>query len=239
MADNILFETAKMARMRGVSTVPVELPSKSPTVQTWKWRERRIPDEKTLYADYQGRNGNSGVATIGGKVSGNLEFLDFDIAGDFYGAYVALVESEAPGLIERLPTQQTLNAGFHLLFRCPDIITPGSQKLACKRVEVEGPGRHEYCKKCYDSKREGNRFFIYPGAIETKGEGGYIVSAPSPGYTIIHQGDRGNFYDAPAITPAEREILIRCARALDETPLENIKNGPKPAPGPGRPPARR
>ena len=146
----------------------------------------------------------------------SAEYADFDIAGAFFSSFVSLVEDESPGLIDRLPRQQTLNKGSHLIFRCPAITTPGSQKLAYKKVEVSGPGRHEYCGKGYDSKRRGDRFYIYPIAIETKGEGGYIVSAPSPGYAIIRPGENSDFYNAPAITPAEREILIRCACVLDE-----------------------
>ena len=175
--------------------------------------------------DYAGSYGESGVATIGGMVSGNLEFIDHDIAGVFYSSWVSLVEGESPGLIHRLPIQQTLNKGFHVIFRCSAITTPGSQKLAYKKVEVSGPGRHEYCGKGYKSKRLGDRFYIYPVAIETKGEGGYIVSAPSPGYAIIQSGENGDFYNVPTITLAEREILIRCARVLDEQIMDEPAQG--------------
>ena len=35
------------------------------------------------------------------------------------------------------------------------------------------------------------------------------------------------FFDFPEITPAERETLLRLARALDEAPPERVEDGPK------------
>ena len=229
--ENLLLEAALRATANGISTVPVRLPEKTPTVDEWKWREKRIPDEKQIRQDYRGANGNSGVAIIGGDVSGHLEFLDFDIAGEFFEPFTANVEASAPGLIGRLPLEKTLNGGFHLLIKCPAVTIPGSQKLARKKVEVDGPGLHEFQGKPYPSKMIGNRFFIFPGAIETKAEGGYIVCAPSPGYAVIRPGENGDFFNIPAITEAERETLLRCARMLDEMPPETatVRNGPKPA----------
>ncbi|MBI5579604.1 MAG: AAA family ATPase [Deltaproteobacteria bacterium] len=229
--ENQLLQAALRAKVNGISTVPVRLPEKTPTVDEWKGREKRGADERQIRKDYQGANGDSGVAIIGGQVSGHLEFFDFDIQGEFFEPFIANVEAAAPDLIGRLPLERTLNGGFHLLIRCPTVTIPGSQKLARKKVEVDGPGLHEFRGKNYTSRMIGNRFFIFPAAIETKAEGGYIVCAPSPGYTVIRPGENGDLFNIPAITEAEREILLRCARALEEQPPETatIRNGPKPA----------
>ena len=134
-------------------------------------------------------------------------------------------------MIGRLPLEETLSGGFHILTKCPAVTIPGSQKLARKKIEVDGPGLHEFRGKSYTSKMIDNRFFIFPGAIETKAEGGYIVCAPSPGYTMIRPGETGDFFNIPAITEARTETLLRCARMLDEMPPESatVRNGPKPA----------
>jgi hypothetical protein len=229
--ENQLLEAALRARLKGISTVPVSLPGKTPTVDEWKWREERIPDEKQIHRDYRGANGNSAVAIIGGQVSGNLEFLDFDFSGEFFEAFAAKAEAAAPGLIGRLPLEKTLNNGFHLLIKCPTVTIPGAQKLARKKIEVDGLGLHTFLGKTHRSRMIGDRFFIFPAAIETKAEGGYIVCAPSPGYTMLRPGETGDFFNIPAITEAEREILFRCARMLDEMPPEvaTVRNGPKPA----------
>ena len=225
--QNIL-EAALTARRHGVSIVPVELPGKRPPAGIkWDWRQERLPDEATIRGDLAGKNGSSGFATISGKVSGNQETVDFDLSGEFTPNFEKLVEAEAPGLFGRLAKQKTPSGGDHHKYRCRQATIGGSQKLAHKRVEVDGPGEHEHGGKRYTARQHGGKWFIFPVAIETRGEGGYAVSAPSPGYTIIQQGETGDFHDPPDITPAERETLLRCARALDELPPERVEDGPK------------
>ncbi len=47
--------------------------------------------------------------------------------------------------------------------------------------------------------------------IETRGEGGYCITAPTPGYKPL----RGEMTAIPSITPQERSILHESARALN------------------------
>ena len=223
-----LLDAALSAWQNGVSTVPVELPAKTPPPGLkWKPRQTKLPTEATIRADLAGRNGSTGFAIIGGSVSGNLEIFDFDLVGEFFTPFASLAEAEAPGLIGRLARQQTQSGGFHLIARCTAATIPGSRKLAHKRIEVKGAGEHEHCGKRYTARLCGDRYFIFPVAIETRGEGGYAVSAPSPGYTILQEGESGDFHDPPDITAFEREILVRCARALDQAPPERIEDGPR------------
>jgi hypothetical protein len=225
---NPLLSAALTARRHGVSIVPVELPAKTPPYGfLWKDRETKLPNERTIRQDLEGGNGSTGFAIIGGKVSGNLETLDFDLQGAAYPEWVSLVEAEAPGLINRLSIQQTMSGGYHAIARCVETKIPGSQKLARKRVEVSGPGEHEYQGKKYTAKQHGGQWFLHPTLIETKGEGGYAVAAPSPGYAVIQTPQSGEFFDFPGITAAEREILHRCAKALDEKFPETIIDGPQ------------
>jgi hypothetical protein len=226
--ENNLLEAALSARRHNVSTVAVDLPAKTPPPGlSWKWRQKKPPDERTIRADLAGRNGSSGFAVIAGAVSGNVEAFDFDLSGEFYPAWAALVEAEAPGLLGRMAKQKTMSGGVHVIARCPGTTIPGSRKLARKRVEVKGPGEHEHGGKRYTARQYGGKWFIFPGAIETKAEGGYFVVAPSPGYEVTQTPEGGEFFDFPEITPTEREILLRCARALDELPPERVEDGPK------------
>lgn len=223
-----VLQAALKARRNGVSTLPVELPSKQPPKGVrWKWRQTRLPDEQTIREDFAGSNGNAGLAIIGGRVSGNIEILDFDLEGMVYPEWVSLVEAEAPGLINRLSIQQTRSGGFHVISRCREIITPGNLKLAHKRIEVDSPGEHENNGKKLKALLHGGKWFIYPTLIETRGEGGYAVAAPSPGYVVIQIPESGDFFDFPEISAAEREALINCAKALDEKPPENVIDGTK------------
>jgi hypothetical protein len=223
-----LISAALTARQHGISTVPVELPLKRPPEGLpWKWRQKRLPDERTIRGDLARGNGNVGFAIIAGKVSGNLEVLDFDLEGAAYPEWVALVETEAPGLIGRLCIQQTRSGGYHVNLRCREVTIPKSQELAHKGIEVSGPGQREHKGKKYTARQHGGQWFIYPTLIETRGEGGYAVAAPSPGYAVIQTPKSGDFFDFPKMTAAERKILHRCARALEEKPPENIEEGPK------------
>lgn len=222
---NPILEAALKARAAGVSAVPTKS-DKTPALSTWKARETTLPSETAIRGDFQNPEA-VGFATIGGEVSGNLETLDFDLAGEFYPAFEAAVNSEAPGLLVRLAMQRTMSGGRHIRSRCPTVTIPGNSKLAHKRVEVSGPGVHTFGGKQYTAQPYCGKFFIYPCAIETRGEGGYAVCAPSPGYVVIQAGETGEHLNPPAITFKEREVLLRCARALDEKPPEEIRNGPR------------
>ncbi len=225
-----ILQAAISARRHGVSVVPVELPGKRPPAGfSWKERQERLPDERTIRADLAGRNGSAGFAIIGGAVSGNLEIIDQDLGGEFSPHFEKLVEVEAPGLIGRLPKQKTPSGGDHYKYRCRQATIGKSQKLAHKRISVDGPGEHEHGGKRYTARQHGGKWFIFPVAIETRGEGGYAVSTPSPGYSIIQEGETGDFHDPPEITLTERKTLLRCARALDELPPQIVENGPPPS----------
>jgi predicted P-loop ATPase len=87
--------------------------------------------------------------------------------------------------------QETMSGGFHFIYKC-DVIE-GNQKLARnKKGEV---------------------------ILETRGEGGYVVIAPTPEYKILLNG---SLKKIPRITPQTRERLFECARLLNEF-FEEVK----------------
>jgi putative DNA primase/helicase len=168
-----------------------------------------LPTQDRLQAWFS-RSPSPGVAVIAGKVSGNLEILDFDVdALVIFPEWCALVEQECAGLIARLSVIKTPRPGFGVSYRCPDVVIPGNQKLALK------PG--------IDPKKP-------IVLIETRGEGGYHLM---PGCPIEchenrvayehYSGPRAS--QMPSISPKEREVLIRCAQAFNEIVPEE-----KPAP---------
>ena len=87
---NSLLEQAQRFTASGVSVIPIKSDgSKSPAV-LWKRYQSQIATPEELQGWFQ--NGR-GIGIIGGKVSGNLEILDFDEPDAF---------KEWRGLVERL-----------------------------------------------------------------------------------------------------------------------------------------
>lgn len=168
----------------GLACLPVGQNKAPHGVSTWKGG---ITDEK-LYSSAHG------IGIICGKISGNLEVIDFDNHfGNAKNILSEFVKDEVKVIYDRytLPIETTMNGGYHLLYRCDTI--QGNQKLA-------------QCPKLNDQQK-----WVPDTLIETRGEGGYIVSAPTEKYCII----RGDFSVIPTITPAERDILLQRARSFN------------------------
>lgn len=137
----------------------------------------------------------SGCGLVCGAVSGNLECFEFDSGGRLYEHYKATARALGHGdLIDRLDQgylEQSPSGGYHWLYRC-DVIS-GNTKLAVAADKQS--------------------------LIETRGEGGYIIVAPSNGkvhkegaYKLLN----GGFASIPRITPEERLTLWDIARLFDE-----------------------
>lgn len=166
----------------GLVTLPTKQ-DKSPDVKgTWKGG---VKDESQY---------KHGIGIICGEISGNLECFDFDNHfGDAKKVLSDFLTGEAKLIYEKhkLPIESTMSGGFHLLFRCDTI--EGNQKLAQR------------------PKKDKHGNWIPDTIIETRGEGGYFVAAPSPGYTLI----RNRLTDIAKITPEERKLLIETAKSFN------------------------
>lgn len=131
----------------------------------------------------------------------DVEGLDFDNKGhpsadDLYSEWYSLVEELASGLAQRLLLERTPSGGYHSAWRCE--IIEGSQKLATRPPTPQELATSPKARSVT--------------LIETRGKGGQFMVAPSPGYTLL----RGDWRALPTITPAERQILLDCARALSQ-----------------------
>ncbi|MFO7802065.1 MAG: DUF3987 domain-containing protein [Desulfovermiculus sp.] len=195
------------------------LPASSNTKYCYglKWSEYKKPLSLEQFNALS--NGFDGICIITGQRSGNLEVLDFDkkidphIFNELLIEYKDLVESEAPGLFEKLVIEKTQSGGRHIFFKCPGEKISGNTKLSFDKVEVDGPGQHEHFGDTYTARQnhEG-KWCIYPCVVETRGEGGLIVCYPTPGYELT----QGKIDQVPDISAHERDILIRCAQAFNQ-----------------------
>lgn len=223
-----LLAGAYRLREAGIATIPIKTDgSKAPSVPTWKQYETRLPSEAELRRMFD--NGKAqGIALIGGKVSGNLEVLDFD-APELIAEWRELVEDAAPGLLAKLPQVATPADGLHVFFRCS--IIEGNKKLAEREVTVPEGTK--------GARQRDGRWYKIETTIETRGEGGYVITAGSPAachpsgklYRLIN----GDLKAIPTITERERDVLLTCARTFNEyiKPSNQIapERAAKPTPG--------
>jgi hypothetical protein len=167
---------------------------------TWDPFKERLPTDDELIRWFG--IGRLGIAIICGRVSGNLETMDFDREAEtIFPEWCALVESEQPGLVAKLSVTRTPKPGFHTRYRCREIDIPGNMKLA---MDPSAPKKEQVL-------------------IETRGEGGYALAPGCP--PECHETGRTyDYVSGPPlhqiqdITAAEREILIRAARSFNRAP---------------------
>ena len=186
MAAITMIEEATALVRAGISVVPCD-PATKKAVVTWAPYQDRTPTEVEVKDFF--KNGNA-LAVIGGTVSGNLEVIDFDEPGLVREWKALLTQWNCGPLLNRLVIESSQKKGrFHIAYRHQGK-PEGNQKLAMKTPsEVR---------------------------IETRGQGGYCVIAPTPGYSL----KQGSWTNLPIITAEEREALLAAARTFDECPKE-------------------
>ena len=187
----------------------------------------RLPSEAELAQLLA--TGAKAMCVVAGKVSGNLEVQDFDCQAEVFERWLELVDAEAPDLIARLLIERSQSGGKHVVYRL-DGVVPGSMKLAEKVCVCADTDSAVYKGKKYVARRVQEHYEFYPVLVETKGEGGLFLCAPSPGYVL----EQGSFENLPTITADEREVLIRCARSFNEK-MEMAPSPKVPSAAGGRP----
>lgn len=147
---------------------------------------------KDVKFDWSNFIGAYGIGIKAGKCSGNLEVIDFDNHFEDAANVVADFIKQINELYEKhkFPIEQTMNGGFHLLYRCE--VIGGNDKLARR-------------------SRISNGKIVPDTLIETRGEGGYIVSAPTLNYTWV----RNDIKNIPTITQGEREIILNACKSFN------------------------
>ena len=180
-----------------VSVIPIRLDgSKIPDTE-WNCYRERLATPEELH-EWFGIRHPRGVGVVAGKLSGNLEVIDFDDLS-LAKPWNELVQVECPGLTKRLVLIVTPRPGLQFWYRCEEPVS-GSQKLAQRADPGATPARKTL--------------------IETRGEGGYAIAPGSP--PAVHANHTpyriavGDPASPPLLTAREREILLSCARSLNE-----------------------
>lgn len=205
-----MLETATRYHAAGLCALPARVAEKCPNVPSWSEYQDHPPTDQQRQQWFATA---TAICLIAGKVSGNLEVIDYDFQAELWDAWRALVEADAPGLLDRVVIESSQSGGKHVVYRC-DSSVPGSLHLAQRNLPAPNADPIEYRgKRVTPRKIKGtDRYEATVTLIETRGEGGLFLCAPSPGYVL----QSGLFEDLPVLTAAEREILIDAARALNE-----------------------
>ena len=137
------FAAARRWEEAGFSLIPVKVDGSKQPDTTWK----RYQTERATSEDVQRWFGNGtahGIGIVHGQVSGNSEFIDFDVP-DWCDFYIARVTEAGYGeVIEKIVRIRTPTGGDHLGYRCESPVG-GNQKLAQRLEDVpegtDGRGR--------------------------------------------------------------------------------------------------
>lgn len=193
----LALQAARAYTQAGLCVIPIRVDgSKSPAVPEWTTYKSRLPtndEAERLFGQSE-----VGVAVICGKVSGNLETLDFETV-EVYEQWKDLVKNVQPNLVGKLVITETPGKygphGRHVRYRIADMDVPGNMKLAM----------NETGKECL---------------IETRGEGGYALA---PGSALqahptgqAYKNIQGVLSGIKTITAKERRVLISCAESLNQ-----------------------
>lgn len=190
----------------GCSVIPIRPDgTKSPAV-AWKTYQQTPADEATLHAWFDGDT-YEGLGVVTGAVSGNLELLEIEgRAVDLLPALSELLNNSGLGdLWQRICAGwlvQSPSGGLHFCYRVDGPVA-GNTKLA-RRPNPDNPN-------------------LVDVLIETRGEAGQFVTAPSAGRT--HPSGQpwrivaGGPATCPTITVDERDALHIAASTFDTMPV--------------------
>lgn len=207
-------EAAYAWQAQGVATIPI-LPNKTkrPVVR-WKEYQLRLPLAGEM-SEWWGNGHEYGLALIMGKVSGNLEMLELEAA-----ACDAVSLTEVINRCDELGvghiwdllngpsgySEMSPSGGLHFIYRVADEIVPGNEKVAGRPATPE--------------ELEANPTNKVRVLAETRGEGGYVIVAPTSGLChpsgeswVLVNGVAGM---VPTVSWADRVLLHEAIKlALD------------------------
>jgi len=198
----------------GLSVVPTRPDGTKAPAAFWKQFQQRTPTPDELHTWLEG-GGFDGIGAVTGTVSGNLEMLELEgRAMEHLAGLAELADNSGLGDLWRTVTtgylETTPSGGLHLLYR----VAGGPHAVAGNTKLARRPATDEELAAKPEEKTK--------VLVETRGEGGYVVLAPSAGRThptgrpwTLLTGGPGTI---PTITPEQRDALHGLVRTLDQLP---------------------
>lgn len=197
----------------GCSIIPIRADgTKRPC---FKWEPNQINRmSRDLVTKWFTSSQGFGIGIVCGAVSNNLEMLELEgraCSGDVFDQIIEACGDD-PTFLQLLHEgycEWTPSGGIHFLYRISDHEVPGNMKVARRPATAE-----ELAEKPDDKIKV---------LSETRGEGGYLVVAPSRG--TVHASEEawsvaaGQLGVIPTITWQQRQTLVEAIHdVLDEMP---------------------
>ena len=217
-----VFEAALAWYQAGFCVIPPVATGRKAPLGEWKDYQAERPTHQTMRAWYD-LDTQYGVGLLCGQVSGNLEMLELEGCVQNDADFMVLIETamatagldEVWNWLHVKYHEFTPSGGLHLLYRISDHPVPGNTKIAERPKPVE-----DYADKDRATMARTPDAVIMQTLIETRGEGGYVIVAPSQG-PVHPSGDPwvlGYGCEAgrvPTITWEQREALVKVLATFD------------------------
>ena len=211
----------------GVSVIPAKEDGSKAPITSWKQYQVTMADREQIASWFSGSA--TGIGVITGAVSGNLEMLEMEgraVNSGLLDEARELAHNSGLGelweIISNGYVEFTPSGGLHWLYRIADEPVPGNTKLARR------PGENDTVSVL----------------AETRGEGGFVVTAPSHGSTHPSGQPWVLLKGSPALIPMlsmeERNAIHDIFKALDRMPVketlvqilnQNVQNSTSDKPG--------
>lgn len=204
-------EAALTFLAQGISVVPTRSDGSKAPAGPWKEYQERRAAEQELYAWFGGeRPQYTAIGVVTGPVSGNLELAEIEgrAAHEMHALQELAYNTGLKGLWDRLCTgwlEQSPSGGYHFFYRLQQA-PAGNTKLASRPATAE---------ELAANPREKTMVLA-----ETRGTGGYVVTAPSGGqahptgraWTLV----AGGATNIPTLTGEELEAFHTLLRTLHQ-----------------------
>ena len=196
---------------QGISVVPVANDGSKRPKFAWERFQRELPIADELLMWF--KDGVNGIGVVTGAVSGNLEMLELEGRAVAQKIHLEITEiannsglKEVWEMLNSGYVEMTPSGGLHWLYKISDGEVPGNTKLARKPGENGG----------------------IDVLAETRGTGGFTITAPSGGSTHPSGGNwtliGGSIETIPTITMKQRNALHALFAMFDQMPrVESIQ----------------
>lgn len=211
-----LLDTALKLHDNGCCIVPTMTDGTKRPAGNWKTYTTTRPTRQQIKDWFTGDN-YDGLGIICGTISGGLEMFEIEGRAAHMTKRLGqlMTDNGFNELWTRITTghlEQSPSGGYHWLYRVTDTPANPNTKLA-RRPATPDELEHNPKEKI-------------KVLIETRGEGGFTVTAPSAGRTHPDGGTwtaiMGGPDTIPTITGEERDALYAIAGMLDEMPTADI-----------------